>query len=164
VTGPAFLGFAVSRISRNHICYNDSTRVPHPRACITMFLVIPNNIAEYILGQLPPFRLSLEGHSKHTERPCNTSAPVLCPCRPPLKHLGPSTYHPNSHSALALSPCLPGSFSSSCNTALNLHSAPASSPCLPGRCCCSCIKRTRPQASTEKGLRRFSVSGAGDPT
>jgi hypothetical protein len=37
-----------------------------------------------------------------------TSAPVLCPCRPPLKHLGPSSYHPNSDSAPALSPCLPG--------------------------------------------------------
>jgi hypothetical protein len=65
-------------------------------------------------------------------------------------------------SQLSLGTCLeplpPRSIS--CNTALNLNSAPARSPYLPARCSCSCHKRQGHQY----GPRRFSVSGACDPT
>jgi hypothetical protein len=84
--------------------------------------------------------------------PCLRCLHVATIFVPPMKHLGLSTYHPNSHSAPALSPCLPNSFSCSCNTALNLNSAPALSPCLPSRCPAACHNPLY-----------FSVSGAGDP-
>jgi hypothetical protein len=88
-------------------------------------LVFHFSTSSYAFCRLSRFRLTSQLY--HTSQPhrdqsaLKHSAPVLCPCRPHLKHLEPSTYHPNSYSA---------------PTALNLNSTPALSPCCL-RCHCS---------------------------
>ncbi len=52
-----------------------------------------------------PLLLLLQHCNTHGAEPTHIKGP------PAAKHLGPPTQHPNSHSAPALSPCLPGSFS-----------------------------------------------------
>jgi len=137
-----------------------------------MFLLIPTYIAKYILGQLRRFACHQGTFKAHSATEHLTHYLGTCPLPLPTASETPRALNlPSQQSlgifleALASSRQLLQLLQHGPQPPLGTCLPPLPPSPLPGRCSCSCIKSKRPQTSTERGLRHFSVSGAtDDPT